>query len=149
MARTNRTGRTKGTDKFVMLTEDLLRTAAYRSLSANARALLVELIRRFNGSNNGYISMSVREAAKLCGYSARPAMKALKDLRGRGFIKSRMKGSFDRKVRHASEWELTFHPVGNSIPTHDYLKWKPSEAVERNKSRCAIRQQTGVLHDKR
>jgi hypothetical protein len=39
------------------------RSEAYHSLSALARALLFELIDRYNGCNNGLIVLGVREAA--------------------------------------------------------------------------------------
>ena len=34
---------------------------AWRSLSPNARAIYVEIVERYNGTNNGLISFSIRE----------------------------------------------------------------------------------------
>ena len=127
MARTNRKGRSKTSGRFVMLTEELLKSQAYRHLSPTARALLVEFKRRYDGRNNGHISMSVRQAAKLCGCSNRPVMKALADLKKHGFIRDQVKGAFSRKVRHATQWALTDQPLNGALPTNDYRAWKPSK----------------------
>ncbi len=60
----NATGRSM-TSRFARLDHRLLESAAYRALSPNARALLVELTRMDNGSNNGALWLSVRDAAAL------------------------------------------------------------------------------------
>jgi hypothetical protein len=50
-------------ERYVKLRYWLLNSQAWNSLSGNARALYVELAQRYNGSNNGRIPYSVREAA--------------------------------------------------------------------------------------
>ncbi|MCI5040687.1 MAG: hypothetical protein MRY81_13495, partial [Donghicola eburneus] len=54
----------KGAGRFVQLTEYMQATAAWKDLKPGPRALYVELKRRFNGSNNGEIFLSHRDAAK-------------------------------------------------------------------------------------
>jgi hypothetical protein len=49
--------------RYVMLYHFMLKSAAWKDSSATARAIYVELERRYNGSNNGLIHYSVREAA--------------------------------------------------------------------------------------
>ena len=49
--------------KHVRFYWHLLESEAYRHASPVARCLLTELEYRYNGENNGYIAMSVREAA--------------------------------------------------------------------------------------
>jgi hypothetical protein len=138
MARTNRKGRSKTSGRFVMLTEELLSSQAYRHLSSSARAMLVEIIRRYDGKNNGYITMSVRQAASLCGCSNRPAMKALDDLQRHGFIKPRMKGAFSLKVRHATHWALTYKTLNGAKPTYDYRTWKPPKAPDKKQKSVSV-----------
>jgi len=128
----NRKGRSKYSGRFVMLTEHMLRSDAYRDLSVYARSLLVELTRLYNGSNNGLLRMSVRQAASRCGCSVRPAMRALRELESHGFIKTVTKGAYSRKVRHASEWSLCEHPVGNIQATREYQNWRvPGQQAEK------------------
>jgi hypothetical protein len=63
--RTDGKGRSIGQTRFVKLDHWLLKTPAWRSLSPASRALYVELAQRYNGANNGEISLSVRETAEL------------------------------------------------------------------------------------
>ena len=65
--RVNATGR-NNTSRFVRLDYRILNSNAYRSLSPNARSLLVELVMLYNGENNGSLYLSVRDAARAAGY---------------------------------------------------------------------------------
>ena len=51
--------------RFVQLWHRELDCPAYHHLSVYGRALLIEFRKRYNGSNNGQIAMSVRDAANL------------------------------------------------------------------------------------
>jgi DNA-binding transcriptional MocR family regulator len=84
----------------------MLKTAAWRSLSANARAIYVEMASRFGGpgSNNGRIPYSVRDAAKSLKIGKSTAARAIETLQDRGFIVEVTKGAFSLKVKHATEW---------------------------------------------
>lgn len=63
--RVNATGRSIGGDgHHVRFYQWELKSPAYRSLSLGARALLIELKSLYNGSNNGDLFLSVREAAR-------------------------------------------------------------------------------------
>src|SRR5690242_3929299 len=89
------TGRGERPDRFVKLDFNLLETPAYRSLSTGARALLVEFNRLYNGNNNGQLFMSQRDAAKMVGVTSHTTAAAyIEELKDRGFIKVRTKGSF-------------------------------------------------------
>jgi hypothetical protein len=61
---TDRTGRSKKAARHVRLYHWMMQRAAWKSLNANQRALYVEMAARYNGSNNGRIHFSAREAAK-------------------------------------------------------------------------------------
>ncbi len=105
----------------------LLDCPAYRHLSCYGRALLVEVIYRHNGENNGLILMSVREAADRLGIAPNTAWKALTELQDKGFIRTAKAGSFTLKQRHSTEWTLTMFAVGDIKPTKDFMNWKPPE----------------------
>ena len=116
-------------ERFVKLDYYLLKSDAWTDLSHPARSLYVELKRRFNGINNGYLSFSVREAAKILKVSVNKVHAAFGELEAHGFIRARQKGSFNLKKRHATEWILTEHGFPESAaPAKDFMRWHPDTA---------------------
>lgn len=118
-------GRSKRGERFVKLPYWLLESPAWRSLKPQARALYIELSQRYNGFNNGSISMSVREAECALHISKNTASKYFHDLEGKGFIRRNICGSFNYKLRHATTWVLTQHPVNDDPATKDFMSWRP------------------------
>ena len=110
-------------------------TPAYRCMSVWGRSLLIEFRRKYNRSNNGDISMSVLDAARLLGCHKDTAFKALRELEEKGWIREEQKGSFHwktdatgRKFRPATTYRITNQPVGLGVDikaTKEYMKWKP------------------------
>jgi len=76
----------RGVGRFVQLPEWVQATEAWATLPPGPRALYIELKRRFNGTNNGKITLSHREAAKALGVSRNTPGKWFKLLEQRGFI---------------------------------------------------------------
>ena len=76
----------KGAGRFVQLPEWLQASEAWATLKPGPRALYVELKRRYNGSNNGRITLSHREAAQLLNVSRNTPGAWFKVLEERGFI---------------------------------------------------------------
>jgi DNA-binding transcriptional regulator YhcF (GntR family) len=75
------------TSRFVRLDYRLLHTPAYRALSCTARAWLVEVAMLHNGTNNGALYLSVRDAAARLGLSdLQAASKAFAELEAMGFV---------------------------------------------------------------
>jgi hypothetical protein len=119
-------------ERYVKLRYWLLNSQAWNSLSGNARALYVELAQRYNGSNNGRIPYSVREAKQSLHISSDTASRLLEILQARGFIVCTKKGAFSLKTtKDASEWRLTEYdcdyPVAHA--TKDFMRWNPPEGV--------------------
>jgi hypothetical protein len=118
-------------ERYVALPYWMLKSAAWRSLPATARAIYIEIAQRYNGSNNGRISYSVREGAQALHGSKDTANRALKILAQRGFIVCTKRGAFSVKVsRDASEWRLTEHDADLPSPQHatkDFMRWSPPE----------------------
>jgi hypothetical protein len=94
-------------DRYFQVHHYMLATDAWRALSAPARAVYVQIGMRFNGSNNGRLSCSVRDAAKECRLNKDTAARAFKELVVLGFIEETRHGSLSRKTKAASEWRLT------------------------------------------
>lgn len=102
-----------------------LKSPAYRALTCTARALLVEFRALYTGQENS-VFMSVRDAGKRLGMSNKPAHKALTELEEKGFVRLLVKGSFNCKVQHASEYALTNEPLASQkVAPKDYMRWRP------------------------
>ncbi len=127
----------RGGEKYVRLPHYLLKCPAYRSLSVYGRCLLVELEQRYNGHNNGGITLSHREAQAALNCSNKPVPAAFRELEDKGFLKVTQRGSFHWKTRgdgskglRATEWTLTAHPIDLPIrdpmpETKDFMRWQP------------------------
>lgn len=115
-------GRSTTSGKHVRHYEWMLKSEAYRSLGPYARCLLIEFIRKYDGNNNGQISMSIREGQKLINKGRKCVEKGLFELQDRGFIIKKTQGLFISGM--ASEWALTEFEVNNKTPTKDFMKWK-------------------------
>jgi len=120
-------------ERYVWLRFWLLDSPAWRSLPGNARVLYIEVARRYNGSNNGRIPYSAREAVEALHISKSTANRLFKILEDRRFIVCTKRGAFSLKtVKEASEWRLTEYdsdaPVAHA--TKDFMRWRPPEDVD-------------------
>ena len=130
----------------VRLYQWLLRSAAWRSLTPAAKAVYLEVEARHNGSNNGLIALSVRDAAKLCNIAKDTAGRAFKELQEKGFLVLTTPGSFSRKVRHATEWRLTAQFHEKEGTTKEFMRWKPQERLSKRLWRVDLPGQHDGLH---
>ena len=94
-------------DQYFQVHQYMAKTDAWLFLSAAARAVYIQIGLRYNGSNNGKIPYSVRDAAQECNIARNSAMRALHELVELGFIEETRHGSLSKKTRIASEWRLT------------------------------------------
>ena len=128
--RINTKGRRDFAQPFVMLPHWAFDSPAYRSLKPGPRAILWELVRRYNGANNGQIGFSQRDMAAAINVADRETVAGyVRELEAKGFIKAMCRGSFNVKVadRRATEWALTWQRIGESPPTKEFMHWQPSE----------------------
>src|SRR5438132_358766 len=88
-------GRNKG--RWVGLSYNLLASEAWKSLSGQAVLIYIEIKRRYNGSNNGDISLSCREAAIIAHCGKGTARNKLEELVQKGFVKQAIKGRFHNR----------------------------------------------------
>jgi hypothetical protein len=134
--RANKTGRSDKNAHHVRVYHSMLKTDAWKSLDAVARALYIEMSSRYRGpgSNNGRIPYSIREGAAALRIGKSKSAVGLKDLQDRGFTVATTKGGFNLKKRHATEWRITEFPcdVTGALPTHDYRRWFFQNTVASN-----------------
>lgn len=110
----------------MLLPHYVLDCPAFLSLMATDVRIYIELERRYHGSNNGKIHLSVREAAEKIHGSPATASRALARLTERGFIAPMVKGAFSLKKRHATEWRLTRYAHGSEVPPpKNFMSWRP------------------------
>jgi hypothetical protein len=121
----NKSGRSGHVGKHVQLPEFMLASPAWRSLNPAARVLYVELRRIYNGKNNGFLALSVRDAAERCAVNKDTASKAFAALIDRGFIDLATPASFGTNGRHAAEYRLTDWPCNrtNQRPSKAFMAW--------------------------
>jgi hypothetical protein len=112
-------------DPHVRLHHWLLDSPAWRTLTPQARAIYIALVRRYNGSNNGRIGLSIREAARECRLSKNTVPRAIHELIDHGFLELKTPGGFSLKLRHATEWLLTEYrdDVSGELPKKTFMRW--------------------------
>lgn len=114
---------------FAGLPRCALGSEAYRDLSMIARAILIEVVARMRGDNNGSIHISYAELAHaLNRKNQSPIGPAIAELIDHGFLDISANSVWQE--RKAREYRLTFVNTSDSIgrpikATNDYLAWKP------------------------
>ena len=119
----------ESTERFVKLTYPLLESEAWRWLRPISKAVYIELKRRYNGLNNGKISLSLAEGARILRASKSSIQKALVELEEHGFIRLVKKGYFTRRM--ASEYALTDEQLDGYPPTREWRVWQPTKPHRR------------------
>jgi hypothetical protein len=114
--------RKKRGEPFVKLTRFMVTHPSWYDLSPGARCIYIELRRRFNGINNGEITLSCREAAMVAKCGKGTATKLLNELTEHGYIKPEIRGRF--RNRFASTWRLTNEEYHGQQKTDDWVRWK-------------------------
>ncbi len=115
----------KGAGRHVQLSEYLQATAAWSDLKPGPRALYVAVKRRFNGSNNGRIVLSHREAALALNVHRNTVGPYFQELIEHGFIRV-IQGPYlgPEGIGKSALLSLTELPThdGQSA-TKDFLRW--------------------------
>lgn len=115
----------------------MMNSEAWHDLTGNAVKVLLHLMKLSHGNNgfghgkgeSGQLYLSEREAAQSIGICRNTASRALAELIDHGFLRVVQAGHFDRKVKHATVWRLTFEPYPRAHrgPTNEWRQWKLGE----------------------
>jgi hypothetical protein len=126
-------GKRSNEGQYVNLSYAQLQSKSWRSLSGAAVKVWCELHTRFNGGNNGSLTLSMAEAAEILGMGKATAQRAFRELEEHGFIVLVKKGNW--YYRQAHEWRLTTKPMqgdkGKTPPTLDWRSWQPPKKQKR------------------
>ncbi len=105
----------------------MLKHEAWRGLSGNAMKVYLELCTRYTvkgdgiTNNNGELTLSLDEAARLLKMGKSTAQRALIELEEKGFIKLCKKGHW--YGRQASKFAITNQKLNGQPPTKDWQNW--------------------------
>jgi hypothetical protein len=118
--------RRKSGPSFVQLYRSVKRSEAYHKLSLPARCALTELLDRYNGSNNGFIPLSLRTVADELRCSQATAQRALRELDDSKLAWPMKVGAW--RGRRATEWRIAFYrcDASGDLPV---TMWKPRSEV--------------------
>lgn len=117
----NQTGRNSGsTDRIIIIRRSLLHSPVFSALAPVSRCLLLELQAMFNGTNNGALFLSCKDAAARLGLSDLKAMTAaFNELQQLGFITQTIAASFVIKdgggKSKARGWNLNWVVKGHCV----------------------------------
>jgi hypothetical protein len=133
--RANKTGRSESEPRFVQIPFWVLESEAARTISPTATKVLLFIVKRHNGTNNGTIGFGARSGCFLrppgakeledapIGLAPRTVSDALFELERAGFIRCTRQSTFDQK-RTTREWRLTWLPCGSEPPTKEFATAK-------------------------
>ncbi len=119
----DRRGRSKHGGQFVPIPYTMARSPAWRSLNGSSVKVYIELHSRFHGTNNGGLSLSWAEGAKLLGMSKTSVGRALAELEEKGFVQMTRRGQWYGRL--ASTYSVTDRPMGKNPPSNAWQKWQP------------------------
>ena len=116
-------GRGKGKEQYFGLSYAMAKSPAFRSLSGSALKVFIEVRTRFHGGNNGDLSLSMDEAARLLGIGKATAQRAFAELEAKGFLMMMRKGQWVGRL--ATTWRATDKGCKGELPTNDWKTWQP------------------------
>jgi len=97
----------------------LLDSTAYRNLTNPTKCILLELMRRYDGGNNGRISFGGADGAS-AGLSTDVTERALTELVRAGFLVQT--ATAVPHLRHPRKWRLTMYAADGRAATKDFMR---------------------------
>jgi hypothetical protein len=135
-----------GVERLVILRRSLLHSPQYSALSVTSRSLIFELQAMFNGTNNGTLFLSLRDAAARLGLSdLKAAQKAFDELVRFGFITQTIGATFHIKTDRVSKargWRLNWMNEAGRCAGPDALPDLDQSAMPSRQNRRVARRMT-------
>ena len=127
------------------LSYPMVQSQAWRSLSGAAVKVWIELRARFNGGNNGRLTLSLDEASRLLKLGKATVARALAELQEKGFLAMKQRGQWYGRL--ATKWAVTDKPVDGAVATRAWKHWRPDNARTPSVSRRPERIEIGSEAD--
>ena len=121
----NAKGRNEDGWQYAVLPYNMIQSKAWRSLRGNSIKVWLEIRSRFNGSNNGKLSLSLDEGARILGMGKATVDRAMKELADKGFLAMTKRGVW--YGRKASEWRVADESCEGHPATNDWKRWTKPE----------------------
>ena len=110
----------------ILIEHRVVKSRAYASLSSAARVVLIEMMRRDNGSNNGRIKFGAEDGVFVrLGYDV--TKRAMRELHAAGFIIMTVAANKYRGIPR--KWRLTMIKTNGEAATFDFLKRPPENVI--------------------
>lgn len=137
----------RGGGRHVHLSEWLQSSEAWATMKPGPRALYIELRRRFNGSNNGDLFLSHRDAALALNVNRNTATAYFAELEERGFIRLTVGPHLGPSgIGVASKWALEDEATRDGKSAGKaFMRWRPPEKP-RQKNRTPRPDKQDALH---
>lgn len=129
--RVNAKGRNEG-HQYANVSYAFLLSPAWLSLSGSAARLWLLLRTRFTGFNNGQITLSLDEGARILHLGKATVQAAFGELEKKGFAVCTRRGQWYGRL--ASEWAVTDQSVNGKLATNAWRDWKPDAEADENQS---------------
>jgi hypothetical protein len=110
----------KADERQIKVYHQWLNCAAYQRLTSPGKVTLLELMRRFDGGNNGAIAFGCDDHHHV-GLSRKTTARALLEVRDHGFIVETMAADPSQEQRR--RWRLTMYAWDGKKATITFLKW--------------------------
>ncbi|MBW7835069.1 MAG: hypothetical protein H3C28_00310 [Sphingomonadales bacterium] len=107
---------------YFQVDREWFQSPAYRSLSSDARALLMEFL-NLDQRQNGHLAISVERAAAMLNVSQNTIRKAFRQLYDRGFLEPTAEYSYTNGKARC--YHLTLTPCRGREPTDAWRSWTP------------------------
>lgn len=124
MARRNQSCISHRKTGVVGIPRDVIKSAAYKSLSGTA-AKLIPILQEIWAPDRTTFHFSVERAEKALGVSHPTACNAFLELQKKGFIE--LVHPHEWSNGKAREWRLTWIEPKGRIPTDEWASWKPTK----------------------
>lgn len=121
--RVDATGRSKGDGQYAPLPYALLQSPVWRALGGAAVKVWLELRSRFNGGNNGRLTLSLEEAAPLLRLGKATVLRAFNELVEAGLVVQTRRGRWYGRL--ASEWAVTDRGTDSAPPSNAWRHCEP------------------------
>lgn len=113
--------------RFMAVPNHIWDSPAMRDCDAKSRVVFLEILRRYDGYNNGHIPLSVREAAQKVNISKGTANNKIHELVKVGLINITKNSGFNMKGRTSREYEITFHPCDKRPAKNTFKLYKKQQ----------------------